>query len=478
MPQKSFEEQLKDKAQEFSPIPRAGMWEGIEAQLQPEKKKKRAVFWLSASMAFILISCGLIYSYIYQANHEQGSIAKQDQALVPPAGESSSRVIQMTKTPSADAQPQSQDQVNNGAEIPPSKEKLVLSNNKVATNAHDHLLSSHKNTSGKELPAAQMTRVEEPSNYVVQQEIPENNSQSIHDVETVKEEQVEEQNVLPSIGRKDSIPLIVNLQVNKDTVKKVKQADMAIKPNLTRKYIELVTMPILSGSWLNIDKSYRDSVTYKSQLEDRKSNDKKTWNFGVGLQCGIEKGRYHVFAGLYYQSFAYKMSVRNINSVILRGAVINFDFDFNATDSFAASGKTAGLSPNNPNPPERGESYVTNKFEYLAIPLGMTYMLKHTGKLRLGLSGSIAPQFLLSYKGLLYQQESGFYVKQKSAAENHISKINLSAAAGVEMSYMISGSSSVLLRPQFGITMFPAENARINTRLGFWTFALGYRKYF
>jgi hypothetical protein len=485
MPQKSFEEQLKDKAQEFSPMPREGMWGGIEAHLQPERKKRRGAFLLSASTAFILISCGLIYTYMHRSNRQQDTVAEvisgQDQ-VANQSGTSSDELPAPLRTPPVVIEPEisSRENITSGTSSPAGK--IVLKNNRVTANDHDPVTARLEENNLQSVPTISRSDMEEAKdNKQVPKEILDNNDRSHQDIDLVKEDTdvKKEQNVFQKGIEKDSVPFMEGLLANKDTVKKIKPDFVAVKQSIaSRKYIELVGMPVLSGTWLNIDKAYRDSMIYKSHVEDRKFNDKKTWNFGVGLQCGIEKGRYHVFAGLYYQSFAYKMSVRNINSVILRGAVTNFDFDFNATDSFAVSGKTASLSPNNPNPPERGENYVTNKFEYLSIPLGMTYMLKHTGKLRVGLSASIAPQFLLSYKGLLYQQESGFYVKQKTASENHISKMNLSAAAGVEMSYMIGGSSSVLLRPQFGISMFPAENARINTRLSFWSFALGYRKYF
>lgn len=474
---RSFEDKLRARTDDFSLVPKPGTWENIESQLPPGKSKRKGAFWLAGALV-LLVAAGI------GINQYPGKEGRQQQ----PVAFNNAKSEALPISPKAAAV---EDAISHTAKVNESH-------------------PSHENTSGVLSPAylKPNTRAGKTpaysgfNSYANQPE-----SIVMEDILTS-----EPRSVSAGINNADqgSAPLFENTGVNDSAslqpentvsdvagnapaIKKPAQKDTAqekkeifnlrdyLAKRVSRQVIfsELVFQPLLSGSFINIDKNYKDQDTYKDQQADRKQNDKRVWTYGIGLQAGLEKKRWLVTAGVFYQKLSYQMAVQNINSGIISGSIVNKSFDYNATDSFAVSNFS---NPNRiagaPRVIEGGRDYVTNTFEYLSIPLSITYKLKYKGRFNIGLSGSIMPQFLLSYQGLLYQNESNLYVKQKSAQENHIMPRNLALAGGLELSYHLSRHSNLFARPQYGFSLYPAEEATVHTYTRFRSFSIGYRYYF
>jgi len=492
MPQKSFEEQLRDKTKGFTPEPKEGLWEGIEAHLLPEKKEKKRMLWLPLIAASCILAIGI--SYIYTTSYKESvSIAQNEmagddkiqefkeenqQSLLNPVSKSLENQ-EIAQAHQSKGLLESRKSSNTADRTYENKDQSIDQSN---SSGPYRLNSNHSDHSDDTELGLQYE--EDKTSGSLEGIADQGNSSNDEIAMPTEQSAIEvDKTALKTIMSIDSELIVVKTILPPDSTKKV--AVISLKERFkhpiglgsSRKYIEAIISPVLSGSRISMAREFKDSMPYKSWAEDRKSMDKKAWSFGFGFMAGIEKRRYHISAGLYYQTLAYQVFVMNVDSRVLRGIAANFsNFDYNATDSFAmAYTKTAYTGGGNVN---GVGNYVTNRFHYLSIPLNMAYNLKAKGRFHVGLSANISPQLLLSYNGLLYQQESGLYVKEKSAMENHIRKYNLTTSAGLELNYLTGISSSVLFRPQYGISLFPAEKSSINAGHRLWSFSFAYRKYF
>ena len=496
MPQKSFEERLRNKAEEFSPVPRPGLWEGIDAQLPPEKKNRRPVLMVVLLTAMILVSSGLLYILeSYQTNGISGTV-EEEQVLA--EKESAAPVTSPeTRIPGSLHKDDASDHNvhTNVAEDKQSKQAGGKPGKKTALPVRHFRDLQYRSQAGhtkgqeqgKHLAGHSLSRETAASglaDVIKEEESADITEMPVKALNDIREQVVNKGGVLaeapPPVkdhmsGAADSTSV---MQADTPPARMVKIQDKITAKSSRRFYVELIGMRTLSGSMVGIDKAYRDSASYTPQVEERRNGDKTSWSTDFGIQAGISRPRYDLFAGVSYRELSYRVYVINTNSSIMRGTGTVFqNFDFEATDSFSLfTGKNSIInSTSGSPPPEVIGQYVTNRFRYISIPVGINYHVKKKGSFTFGCVGTFEPQFLLRYDGLLYQNESGLYVKEKSAAENHIRKTNLSFSAGLDVNYRFSGHSGVFLRPSGGLSLFPAEKAAIRTSHKFLSLAAGYR---
>jgi hypothetical protein len=485
MPQKSFEEQLRDKSSEFTLKPKAGLWESVSAQLEPEKKKRRA-FLLPLSLGLVIVMAAVVYG-VYDKNQvdpqvvavsatrEPGSVNNSKSSQEKHLSSAQTQAPLSTEKQSLVAKPAATDHAGTTSANPGSGEEVLKTEYSQVAKSVVPEKEGKKEGNTFTTPALKEQTENPEKIYIAKEDKPEHISVIDKKTESITLDLPVRQ--IDLLGKSsivaDSLP-----EMAVAVLTPVKPADTSnlikMLPSLAgaakRTYIEFLAGPVLSGSWVHTAPAFRDSSTFRSQAEDRKKTDRKNWNFSAGIQVGMDHKKFRFSAGLHYQVLSYQVYVMNINSRILNTGVTTTSFDYNATDSFAMVRTQS---------PVKGVStYITNKFQYLGIPLSVVYKFRPLGRFNAGIGTTASPQFLLAYKGLFYQQSSGYYVKEKSAVENNIQKINLSMRADITLSYRTGPFSALVFNPYYGVSLFPAERSAINTGHVFLGFSAGFRKYF
>ncbi|MES2617701.1 MAG: hypothetical protein V4613_07480 [Bacteroidota bacterium] len=439
MKKKSFEEQLNHKTSEFSLTPRAGLWGEIEPHLVPEKRKRRAIvfwFWIGAS-AFI--STVAAYSFFVSGTHSSPKIA------IHPT------IIPKVKMPVSDSliviQPK--EEVSAPTAFIPTNQLIPKS---AAVNQYKTHLTSQSNNKN----SLSNESIADLENFTPVQKTETNPSNTITVIdELTPSEIIADSSVIAAINNSQDIP-------KKDSV-----ITGPKKANSITFYTGFSFAPLLSHSALSLGKqSSQSNTNAQYDRQYRQKTDKSIWGFTVGWTGGFEKNRHHLYTGLQYSKMGYQLLVKNIERIDLVSTSVPFVYQNVATDSFALRKK------------DDGASYVTNSFHYLNIPIGYSYQLMNKSKFSIGINGQLSYNYLLHSKALLYDESSGYYIKQNVQNESQLSRSNLIIGGGFEINYNLNKNSSLSFRPLYHYTLKPVETAAINTRIHALELALSWRWYF
>lgn len=419
MPQKSFEDILKDHSSQFAPTPKAGNWEAIASALPSEKKKRRALWiWLSAACIAISGTLSLLHY-----NPSKSAITTNS---------------------------------NSGPEQATKQSASLAGDSLVKTTA--------PNTSAKILP-----EITTPQRTVIKAPIP-----VIRKAERIPANRVFVNNttsdaIAPEMST--SIPApeyeIITIDttpvLKKDSSIKTFKSKKEIKNDRNRQlkhYLGLELASYYTDTRTKVN--YSNTAAFNgppspSNPNEYKRNetDKALPGLQIGVTYSVQRKSASIKTGLYYQQINYAIQVYNVNQNSLIGSAgRNSNFDYNSSDSFAAG--EGGM--------------VKNSFRYLSIPLEYWRESFSLNRWHLIYGAGLRSHFLLNNKGI-NSQLSGYYVKTPIADKSVIQNFHMSFNAGIGISRDFFGQKySWYLNATYARSLSDIENSVVST--GYQNFGL------
>lgn len=419
MPQKSFEDFLKDHSSQFAPTPKAGNWEAIAKALPSEKKKRRALWiWLSAACLAITGTLSLLHynpsnsAITTTSNSGINQLSKQSTSL---PGDS------LVKKTAPNISVKTLPEIN----IP--QRTLIKAPIPVIRKA-ERILASRDivNNSLSDVKEPEMTApIPEPEYEIV----------------TV-----------------DTTPVL-----KKDTSIQLFKSKKDIKNDRNRQLKHYLGLELASYfTDTRTEVNYSNAAAFNgppspSNPNEYKRNetDKALPGLQIGLAYSVQRKSGSIKTGLYYQQINYAIQVYNVNQNSLIGSAgRNGNFDYNSSDSFAAG--EGGM--------------VKNSFRYLSIPLEYWRESFSLNRWHLIYGAGIRSHFLLSNKGI-NSQYSGYYVKTPIADKSVIQNFHMSVNAGIGISRDFFGQKySWFLNATYARSLSDIENSIVST--GYQNFGL------
>ena len=439
MQQKSFENTLNEKVKDFELKPRSGMWQAIEAELAPEKKRFAPLWWgvsmaVAVSITLLLVvnnnSASSTKKLVHSKAQKETLANKQVAAGVLPMHANTSDVKSMRKSH-------------------PSKLTSIVANNSRRSKSYFTNTSPsptfnllkynlHKVMEGKRIICGYTT------------------SSTLLTIDTTK------LTLETLIHTKDSLQKDTPVFIGNGIRQKAPQP-------IWHAFVGLVLQPTQSKSLLTENPNYTVSPSnLGSDFAYRKKTDEAIRLFGASAILGWQTKRHQYYTGLGIQQFGYKQNVKNIERIVSIGfPVTSANIRLYPTDSFL-SASYAG----------EGE-YVKNKFTYLNIPMGYQFQLFQQKKWQVALHAEASLGVLLQSKALFYDETTGYYVKQNALPFNPTKKMDAFFNTGFAVRYLLSNQWAVFVQPSVGVSMRPLQLGAINTRYQFlkWGFGLQYKLY-
>jgi hypothetical protein len=127
--------------------------------------------------------------------------------------------------------------------------------------------------------------------------------------------------------------------------------------------------------------------------------------------------------------------------------------------------------------PNDGGTYYSVQFNSLSVPVGYTFMLVEGLKWDIGLNATLTFNRLLNTNALMYDEQSGYYIRKQLTENSQLHKNTGMVATGLDLNYRINRAFSVSLNPQVGRTINPLESGAIQTGLKYWSIGAGFRWY-
>lgn len=453
MQQKSFEETLNEKVNEFHLQARPEMWQAIAQELKPAKKRVALAWWAWPIAVALVVGVGIYMSWPSQnVKLLSAPTTIIDQEKATKNLETSDKQVNLVDNHLG----------KNKADIVPAKVS-ALTNTKKASRL---IFSPTKKTSALRPNLLNKMEVPLPSNIEVNH-IPENDianlNKAIENIPAVNSNEKEAN--LPIESNKEFEMAVNTNQIEpRDTAKKVGEIKpIANKIHQSGFYIGASLLPAFSKSLLTENPNFSISPSNRSSdYAYRKSTDKRLLLFGASLEMGWKKNRHQLYSGVAVQQLGYQQYVKNIERMVSTGfPVTTANTRLYATDSFQSASYTGS-----------GE-YFKNKFTYLNVPIGYQYRFFNSKKLSLAYNAELSCGLLLQSNTLLYDESTGYYVKQSAMPQNPVKKIDFFLRTGFELNYQWHSQWSLYVRPQLGTSVRPLQLGAVNTRYQFLQMAIG-----
>ena len=438
MQQKSFENTLNEKVKDFELKPRTGMWQAIEAELEPEKKRIAPFWWgvsiaVAVSIALLLVVNNNPVSSTKKAAHSNPRIEdianKQVVTDVLPMETNNSHVESSRKPHSSALIPIVTDNYfkGKGHLITPSA-LPTLASNLVKNNLH-------KVEVGKPIICGLTS------------------SSTVITIDTTM------LTLATPTNPKDSLPKDTPVVIDNGIRQKVPQI-------LRHAFVGLILQPTQSNSMLTENPHYIISPSnFGSDFKYRQSTDRAIQLFNATALFGWQAKRHQYHTGIGFQRFGYQQNVKNIERIVSTGnPITTTNTRLYATDSFLSAAYA-------------GEGqYVKNKFAYLTIPLGYQFQFIQKQRWQLALRAEASVGVLLQSKALFYDESTGYYVKQNARALNLTKKFDGFISTGIAVHYLLSDQWTLFVQPSIGMSLRPLQIGAVNTRYQFlkWGFGLQY----
>ncbi|MFD0942007.1 hypothetical protein [Pedobacter boryungensis] len=180
MPDKEFDNFIRNKFEDAEIEPSANLWANIEQQLEPKRKRVIPIYWMAAASIAVVITGLLVFQ-----KTEKIQLHGDDTNTVATVVEPSKQVIESTELPVENVSAQGSRSVNS---VMKTKKVQLLDRKPLESNPKIILASVQPNTNTDRLPIKAADVI--PLN-VIEKEVPvENNTTVIAQVEPQKEEQV------------------------------------------------------------------------------------------------------------------------------------------------------------------------------------------------------------------------------------------------------------------------------------------------
>lgn len=441
MQQKSFENMLNEKVKGFELKPRSGMWQAIEAELKPEKKRFAPIWWgvsmaVAVSITLLLVVNNTPVSPTKKAghsNHQMEKLTNKQELAGGLTMDANTSVVQSKrKSPSTGLNP------------------FVA----------DNSLSNNKHLSAQTIdPTTAFSLVKNNLHKVVEGKpiiCGRTSTSPFITIDTTRLT-IETHSHPKDSLQKDTPVLIVN-GIRQKSPQAVWHA-----------FVGLVLQPTQSNSLLTENPNYTLSPSnLGSDFKYRQSTDRAIQLFNATAVLGWQTKRQQFYTGLGFQRFGYQQNLKNIERIVSTGnPITTANTRIYATDSFLSASYSG-----------EGE-YVKNKFSYLTLPLGYQFQFVQREKWQLALQAEASLGLLLESKALFYDETTGYYVKQNALPLNPTKKVDGFLSTGISARYLISNQWAVFVQPSIGLSLRPVQLGAVNTRYQYlkWGFGLQYRLY-
>ncbi|HEY1046167.1 MAG TPA: hypothetical protein VGF79_06990 [Bacteroidia bacterium] len=421
MPQKSFEDILKEKTSGFSPIPSADGWDKIAAGLEPEKKRRFLPFYFLAAASIVVVGFLLVHFYPSTLNETK---------------------ISTTSEPSPLSAPRHQNNVTETGTNNSSSDVITSSDN----NLKDNFGQRNKNQN-------RITISADNSNF----------SSNLKD-----------QNDNPSILEMDEFGNISTeflLQIMPASIKfepqfahthpSIDASEISLykvkipqKPGIEkfRFFAGINTAALMNSTLVSIKDEFKGQEPYQTEYDNRKKEDMGKMSGLYGFELGMANNRHRLSLGLSSFNVAYQIRVTNANKDVLSGLITRAStFNYYTSDSFVAESSS------------NGGGYVTNSFKYIGIPLTYGYSIYGKNGVTFSLNAGLQYNHMIKNSGLVYRESSGIYVKQNIASENTLSNNHISASAGFSMNFNMGKGFEFYVNPSIKRSLKAIEQGTVST---------------
>lgn len=451
----SFEKEVQRKMEELGLTPSAPVWEKIESQIKPEKRKRRAIFWFF--LACLLLAGGWWSYQSLNKNHQQASMEIEAPVEKNSPGkisistgtrqqsDSSTGVvdsgINTEKIESQDRKPQSHSVNINSSNVIETKKRLenkTLEIVKPKTREEKFIqeqIVTSATAQEDQRSDLQITSVK-PLNKETSSD-KNTSSTSIIDSQVVAKEQVPvtiDSAVSPVIN-KEEIPL---LKIDSSLKKKVAAAGKKWKKQIT---INVGHSSYASGLFFNtparVNDAFQSSIGAPNFISYSPANISKGFAFAAGFLLTRQLSKKWEFAvGLQYSYYSTQTRIGDKKAI---DTAVTFNMDKMAVEEFFTN---------------TGNNNYTSRFHVAEIPVRFSY--QPLQKLPLHISVGASYGRLLSTNALTYSRPSNLYYKNK---ENY-NRDYMPITASVQYRFKSKKSFAIQTGPviQYNVVKLQKEN--------------------
>lgn len=432
MPQKSFEELLKERTRSFAPAPKADAWDKIAAGLEDGGKKSPFLPYRIAIAASLLLLIGIaiffaaqpsdktVNELVQNANHQEETSVHDHLSHTPATNEMEmSSEVPLLKTNDS----------KGGQSVQSVQRRSMAAIGEDHKNKDLGLVHSEPSTTGEDVFALRLKSVRTLSNgqLILLDDAETQVPVGYHKVQT------------PVTKGKDKYRFFAGINA------------------------ELIN----NNSVVKIREEYKDVMPYQSEYDYRKNYDLAAQTYGIGLFAGVETGRHSLSLGIRTFGVKYRMCVNNVEYDNSTGSYVRNTSSFNyaSTDSFVAE-----VSGN-------GGGYVTNSLTYIGIPLTYSYKALVYKRFSLSLNGALQYNVLYKNNSQISRDEAGFYIKPEAGGSNNASKSLFSINAGCSFNVQLGKRFELMLSPQYSRSLQPVEKGIVSTGFQQHTLTAGLKFY-
>lgn len=422
MPQKSFEEILKEKTSGFSPIPSADGWDKIAAGLEPEKKRRFLPFYFLAAASIIIAGFLLIHFYPTSVDETKISTTSAESNHLSALNHQNNGSTTRTNSSSLDVIPSTENSL---------KDNLVQFNKN-----QNHVSISNDNSHYS-------------SNFEDIKDIP--SILDIDESENISAEFLLQ--IMPATIKFE--PQFVythpSIDASEISLYKVKTPQ---KPGIEKFkfFAGINTAALMNSTLVSIKDEFKGQEPYQTEYDNRKKEDMGKMSGLYGFEFGMANNRHRLSLGLNSFNVAYQIRVTNVNKDVSSGLITRTNtFNYYTSDSFVTESSS------------NGGGYVTNSFKYIGIPLTYGYSIYGKNGVTFSLNAGLQYNHMIKNSGLVYRESSGIYVKQNLASENTLSNNHISASAGFSMNFNVGKGFEFYVNPALKRSLKAIEQGTVST---------------
>jgi hypothetical protein len=452
---KSFEEILRKKTNDFNLEPKVNLWQSIEEELRPQKKKRIIGFYIIATL--VLFSLGVVlYQYFYYSQNQNDKISqidtdtnlKENKALV--ENEFTRDDISQFKQLKVDVARTviSSSNINE----PIKNAQREKAENKTLLIFENSELITEKLNIGNEID--KMGIRERPAEEIK----PEN--KSLKDKISLNTELVE---LGDSLKKTDSLIVEETLKiVKRDTQVQIKTVvKNARKSNkLCANYFDIYGNYSISNSLISGN---------NENAQNAKKFDKSIQTGGLGFNFGIAYNRHKLYTGLNYFTYGYNRNYINVTESTV-----------SANDTSQKKYLVLPDASNAPTSTLTNVSFtlintsVINKYSYFSIPIGYSYQFFQ--KQNFGLDFTSVFNLTLASKshGVVYNSGTNSYesISKQTYKSN---SFGINTGLGIDIHYSFYKNFNLMFKPQLGFSFFKVDKSPIESCHRFLNIGVGLR---
>lgn len=468
-----FEDFLKDKSEGFSMEPDPLTWTGIEKNLPPEKRKRKAIFlWIPVIAACFLALWILVDPFTKNVHtpksHQEPSAASGDAAPVhPQTPDTKDTFPTPVETLAGNLNP---DTKNDNFQGSTTISHSPIESHPAGATDDDSRFAKTCKRSVLNFPF--LNPSVEHSDPVNNQAIQDHIANSLIEKTEFKTEVVSE------INNNIQAELDSSRNLRKDSSDKSneKKNDKNTPVKNYQWFAFAEGMPHFTVSRISIESQYKNTEPYASDCKSRRNDDKGRINASFGLGFGIKiKDHHNISIGIRYLGISHSLTVYNVDNSVISGIPNRYSsFDYSSSDSFKSLNSFGGGGGGTSFP----AGPVVNKYSYFGIPVTYGYSFNLGKKFGMGINLGMAYNLMHSQSGIAHQANSDIYIKSENGSVMSVRKTHFSGQLSLLLSYQFNTKSSLYLQVNGLRSLTPIEKDIVRTGYSSVGLGLGYAYFF